>query len=65
MTVEDMVKLTLGKGEDFGIEGYNIPKFGFLSQGITWKMTKEKGKSFADTAAYLVRAVPGPGMYPI
>ncbi len=61
MSVADIVKLTLGKGEDFGIEGYNLPKFGMTINEIAWKFSKDKGKSFADHAAFLVRGVPGPG----
>lgn len=65
ITASDMVAITMGKGQAFGIEGYNLPKKEFkLDPGIQWKVGKQQRKNFADVAAALTGKYPGPGEYP-
>lgn len=49
ISVEDTVKLTLNKGDFFGIEGYNLPHKNYPEySGIKNMFSKEKGKNFAE-----------------
>jgi hypothetical protein len=43
-----MVAITLGKGQTFGIEGYNLPVFEHKQQKNIWKIGNTKRKNFAE-----------------